>query len=27
VHRVTELVQNGDGDRFAPAGKVFREWV
>lgn len=25
--RVTELVQNGDGDQFAPAGKVFREWV
>lgn len=25
--RVTELVTNGDGDSFAPAGKVFREWV
>jgi len=25
--RVTELVRNGDGDPFAPAGKVFREWV
>ena len=25
--RVTELVENGDGDPFAPAGKVFREWV
>ena len=25
--RVTELVKNGDGDPFAPAGKVFREWV
>ena len=25
--RVTELVQNGDGDQFAPAGKVFGEWV
>ena len=25
--RVTELVDNGDGDPFAPAGKVFREWV
>jgi len=25
--RVTELVTNGDGDPFAPAGKVFREWV
>ena len=25
--RVTELVRHGDGDPFAPAGKVFREWV
>ena len=25
--RVCELVDNGDGDPFAPAGKVFREWV
>ena len=25
--RVTELVAAGDGDPFAPAGKVFREWV
>jgi len=25
--RVTELVDRGDGDSFAPAGKVFREWV
>jgi hypothetical protein len=25
--RVTELVANGHGDTFAPAGKVFREWV
>ena len=25
--RVAELVENGDGDPFAPAGKVFREWV
>ena len=25
--RVSELVENGDGDPFAPAGKVFREWV
>lgn len=25
--RVTELVERGDGDPFAPAGKVFREWV
>ena len=25
--RVTELVENGQGDPFAPAGKVFREWV
>ena len=25
--RVTELVEAGDGDSFAPAGKVFREWI
>src|SRR4051812_11593422 len=25
--RVRELVENGQGDPFAPAGKVFREWV
>jgi hypothetical protein len=25
--RVTELVEAGEGDPFAPAGKVFREWV
>ena len=25
--RVAELVENGDGDPFAPAGKVFGEWV
>lgn len=25
--RVTELVQNGQGHPFAPAGKVFGEWV
>jgi hypothetical protein len=25
--RVTDLVQNGHGDPFTPAGKVFREWV
>ena len=25
--RVVELVETGDGDPFAPAGKVFREWV
>ena len=25
--RVTELVEQGDGEPFAPAGKVFREWV
>ena len=25
--RVTELVTSGHGDPFAPAGKVFREWV
>jgi hypothetical protein len=26
-HRVTELVNDGDGDSLAPPGKVFREWV
>ena len=25
--RVTELIDSGNGDPFAPAGKVFREWV
>ena len=25
--RVAELVDDGRGDPFAPAGKVFREWV
>ena len=25
--RVTALITNGDGDPFAPAGKVFGEWV
>ena len=25
--RVTELVEKGQGDPFAPAGRVFREWV
>ena len=25
--RVTELVESGQGDPFAPAGRVFREWV
>jgi hypothetical protein len=25
--RVAELVDNGHGDPFAPAGKVFREWI
>jgi hypothetical protein len=25
--RVAELVERGQGDPFAPAGKVFREWV
>ncbi len=25
--RVTELVDLGEGEPFAPAGKVFREWV
>jgi hypothetical protein len=25
--RVTELVESGHGDPFAPAGRVFREWA
>ena len=25
--RVAELVAAGTGDQFAPAGKVFREWI
>ncbi len=25
--RVTELVTSGRGEAFAPAGRVFREWV
>lgn len=25
--RVAELVENGEGDPFAPAGKVFGEWA
>jgi hypothetical protein len=25
--RVVELIEAGDGRSFAPAGKVFREWV
>jgi hypothetical protein len=25
--RVADLVRTGTGDEFAPAGKVFREWV
>lgn len=25
--RVTELITAGDGEEFAPAGKVFKEWV
>lgn len=25
--RVAELVESGDGRPFAPAGKVFKEWV
>ena len=25
--RVLELIQSGDGEPFAPAGKKFREWV
>lgn len=26
-HRVAELIESGLGRPFAPAGKVFREWV
>lgn len=26
-HRVDELVEEGVGQPFAPAGKVFREWI
>jgi hypothetical protein len=26
-HRVDELIEQGVGQPFAPAGKVFREWV
>ena len=26
-HRVDELVASGTGQRFAPAGRVFKEWV
>lgn len=26
-NRVTELIASGSGEPFAPAGKVFREWV
>jgi hypothetical protein len=25
--RVTRLIERGEGDPFAPAGRVFREWV
>jgi hypothetical protein len=25
--RVLELVEDGSGDPFAPAGKIFREWI
>jgi hypothetical protein len=25
--RVSELVEDGEGEPFAPAGRVFREWV
>jgi hypothetical protein len=25
--RIVELIGNGTGDPFAPAGKVFREWI
>lgn len=27
AHRVAALVSTGDGEPFAPAGRVFREWV
>ena len=26
-HRVDELIADGEGASFAPAGKVFKEWV
>jgi hypothetical protein len=25
--RVAEIIADGEGDPFAPAGRVFREWV
>ena len=25
--RVTELIEAGEGESFAPAGKVFKEWL
>jgi hypothetical protein len=25
--RVTELIESGEGQAFAPAGRVFKEWV
>lgn len=25
--RVSELIERGDGESFAPAGKVFKEWL
>jgi len=25
--RVSELIEDSDGEAFAPAGKVFREWI
>lgn len=27
VERVNELIRNGHGAAFAPAGRVFKEWV
>ncbi|MQA87513.1 MAG: hypothetical protein GEV03_23540 [Streptosporangiales bacterium] len=25
--RVAQIIQDGEGEHFAPAGRVFREWV
>jgi len=27
LERVRDLIDSGDGGPFAPAGKVFREWI